>query len=175
MIFGGVVRCAPQRRIASACGGRCDDVHAVGGYFAPRGVSMWLWMVLGCGSPALSTPDVAPDLAHERAPHVAPAVPEPSLITGEQAYSRWHDRLELPEADGECTTNADCAVAGCGGEVCVSGARVAEVVTTCEVLPVFQVLDHCACQRARCAWQIKGSPALTPIRVPAAAPSEEVR
>ncbi|MEY3213252.1 MAG: hypothetical protein RIT28_3733, partial [Pseudomonadota bacterium] len=37
-------------------------------------------------------------------------------------YQRCHDRVELPEADGECQADADCTRAGCSAELCVTRA-----------------------------------------------------
>lgn len=71
------------------------------------------------------------------------------------AYNMYRDRLEGPEAEGECSADADCARAGCSSEVCVPADRAAEINTTCEVLPVFTVLDTCGCIESRCSWTVK--------------------
>ncbi len=71
------------------------------------------------------------------------------------AYEKYRDRLEGPEAEGECSSDADCARAGCSSEVCTTAAKAAEINTTCEVLPVYTVLDACGCVDTRCQWSIK--------------------
>lgn len=71
------------------------------------------------------------------------------------AYGMYRERLEGPEADGECSTDADCARAGCSSEVCAPAAQAASISTTCEVLPVFAILDSCGCVEGRCSWSVK--------------------
>ncbi len=71
------------------------------------------------------------------------------------AYEVYRERLEGPEADGECSTDADCAKAGCSSEVCAPASAAASISTTCEVLPVFAILDSCGCVESRCSWSIK--------------------
>jgi len=69
------------------------------------------------------------------------------------AYEKYRDRLEGQEAAGECASDSDCAPAGCSKEVCAPAGS--EINTTCEVLPVYTVLDACGCVETKCQWSIK--------------------
>jgi eight-cysteine-cluster-containing protein len=90
--------------------------------------------------------------------------PTPQLL-----YDQCKARLEGPEADGECSTDADCGTAGCSQEVCVAASKKAEIITTCEILPCFAAKDRCGCHEGRCTWTLKEhmEPALPriPIRI----------
>ncbi|MBN1336206.1 MAG: eight-cysteine-cluster domain-containing protein [Deltaproteobacteria bacterium] len=99
-------------------------------------------LVLGCNHPA------APEPAAQPAPVAVEAV-TPALL-----YAQCRDRLEGPEEPGECTTDADCAVAGCSSEVCTTAVRAPDVITTCEVLPCFGALQACGCREGVCSWTI---------------------
>ncbi len=61
-------------------------------------------------------------------------------------------RLEGMATPGECAADADCATAGCSAEVCVATERAPDVVTTCEILPVYSELKACTCQSGECRW-----------------------
>lgn len=63
------------------------------------------------------------------------------------------DRVELPEAAGECQVDEDCVPTGCSREVCA--AVGVALITTCEVEPCFARLDRCVCAEGRCAWTLK--------------------
>lgn len=81
----------------------------------------------------------------------APAAP----ATDPQAlYRGCHDRVEGPEQDGECATDADCVRAGCSREVCLPRKEAEGLMTTCEILPCFSVLDTCGCHAGRCTWTV---------------------
>lgn len=73
-------------------------------------------------------------------------------------YAGCKARVEGQETDGECSTDADCARAGCSREVCLPAAQAANVSTTCDVQPCFAVLDHCGCVAGRCSWSLKSTP-----------------
>jgi eight-cysteine-cluster-containing protein len=108
------------------------------------------------------TPPVA-DPPEPAVPEAAPtpdAPPlEPPSVTGEPTpgllYERCRDRVEQPEADGECTNDADCASSGCGSEVCTTAAAATDLMTTCEIRQCFSVLDSCGCVKGRCTWSLK--------------------
>ncbi len=125
-------------------------------------------LALGCGGEKKNRPD-AGDVAE--APAAAPPVdaPAPAPPPVEQATptaldDQCHDRLELPEAAGECTTDADCGPVGCGKEVCTTAKAGAEVMSTCEDRPCFKVLDACGCHDGKCTWTLKAeAPAAAPL------------
>jgi eight-cysteine-cluster-containing protein len=75
--------------------------------------------------------------------------------TPQELYAECKDRVEGPETAGECKTDADCARAGCGQEVCTTGKMAAEVMTTCEMRLCFDVLDTCGCHDGVCSWALK--------------------
>jgi eight-cysteine-cluster-containing protein len=89
--------------------------------------------------------------------------------TPQMLYDQCKDRLEGPETDGECSTDADCGTAGCSQEVCVPVSKKAEIMTTCEIRPCFAAKDSCGCHEGRCTWTLKEhmEPALPriPIRI----------
>lgn len=109
----------------------------------------WLVVLLACARevPADPVPVAAPPA---EVPELAPTLYTPRAI-----YERCRDRLEEPQAGGECVTDADCAKAGCSSEVCVARARAAEVTTTCEREECFGVLDQCGCVQGSCQWSLK--------------------
>ncbi len=124
-----------------------------------------------CAGGASSTPVGGPELAATSpAPEVAGAAttgPNPQRM-----YADCRERVEGPSTSGECTADAGCATAGCGGELCVSASAAASgISTTCEQRPCFQALDRCTCQSGQCTWTVKSSlPALPsnarPIQLP---------
>jgi len=69
------------------------------------------------------------------------------------SFEKYRDRLEGQEAAGECAADSECAPAGCSQEVCVPAG--AEITTTCEVLPVYTILDTCGCVETKCQWSLK--------------------
>lgn len=77
------------------------------------------------------------------------------IRTPRTIYEACRERVEGPEAAGECATDADCAKAGCSGEVCVTAATAADLTTTCDVLDCFRVLDTCGCVEGVCSWSVK--------------------
>lgn len=131
---------------------------------------MWRGVVLvlavACGgstrAPEASVPPVPVDAPSE-APSDAPDVPDPppdgpaTLPTPEKLYEMCEARVEGPSMEGECTTDADCATAGCAGEVCTTTAASADVMTTCEAKLCFKILDTCGCVDGQCSWSLKDS------------------
>lgn len=112
------------------------------------------------GQPAPEPPD-APV-------RTAPAEPdEPVGSTPAELYAQCHDRVEMPQADGECTTDADCTRAGCGAEVCTAVASAEGLMSTCEDRICFHVLDACGCHEGRCTWTLKDEVPKPPGLVPA--------
>ncbi len=108
------------------------------------------------------TPAEAADPVGDAAGAVAAAGLTPSAL-----YQRCRDRVEGREAEGECVSDADCTATGCSGEVCVTKASAAGMMTTCEILPCFDVLEACGCVEGRCTWSLgDGGGAGQPIPVP---------
>ncbi len=115
-------------------------------------------LLAACGGNAKkSTPDVPSDdgVAKEPAPEPIPAEPAPTEMTPRGLYDQCVDRVEQPQADGECTTDADCKTAGCGREVCTTTTEAANVMTTCDVKLCFSILETCGCNEGLCNWSLK--------------------
>jgi eight-cysteine-cluster-containing protein len=110
-----------------------------------------------CGS-LRPAPAPAPSLDPDPDPAAPPTAPE---TTPAALYAECASRVEGPEADGECSTDADCTRAGCGSEVCATTAAAADLMTTCEDRPCFAVLDTCGCHDGRCTWTLR-APASPP-------------
>lgn len=77
--------------------------------------------------------------------------------TPESLYAECESRVEGQESEGECNSDADCAAAGCGGEVCTTSTRATNLSTTCEARSCFEVLDSCGCSEGRCRWSLTDS------------------
>jgi eight-cysteine-cluster-containing protein len=92
-------------------------------------------------APAPSAPPLEPP---------ATGTPTPGAL-----YEQCRDRVEQPEANGECDSDDDCASSGCGREVCTTATAAADLMTTCEVRQCFSVLDSCGCDKGRCTWSLK--------------------
>jgi eight-cysteine-cluster-containing protein len=104
------------------------------------------WLLVACGGRTAPPPE----------PTVAPpAEVAPVSASPEGLYAECRDRVEGPEAAGECAADADCGRTGCGSEVCTTSAEVANVMTTCEDRPCFAVLDTCGCHDGRCTWTVR--------------------
>lgn len=135
-------------------------------------MSRWLVLtvlLVGCGgnkssdpaTPDVPTPD--PDI-HAQAepqpePTPTPTPPEPATdagtVTPMSLYEECKGRVEGPQAEGECTTDADCGKAGCSQEVCTTTAKAADLNTSCEKKPCFTVLEACGCHEGQCTWTLK--------------------
>ncbi len=116
---------------------------------------------------ACRTAGPAPSAAPAPAPSVgveAAASPERGALRGDapppqrgkmELYAGCRDRVEGPTLPKECASDADCVASGCSGEVCVARTVAPTVMTTCEILPCFAVLDACGCQEGACVWTLK--------------------
>lgn len=116
--------------------------------------------LLAC--PPVASPPPEPTAPAAPAPPEPPVVQEPAALpaaspSAAELYTACHDRMELPEADGECNTNADCAPIGCGGEVCAK-AGTTGLMFTCEDRPCFHVVEACGCHAGRCNWSLSDDP-----------------
>jgi len=72
-----------------------------------------------------------------------------------KAYAECRDRVEGPEAAGECSADSDCVKAGCSKEVCLASSNAEGFNTTCDAQPCFKVLDECKCVQTKCTWSVK--------------------
>lgn len=80
-------------------------------------------------------------------PDSADAAPRAALFTADHPHQA---AFEAPELVNECTADAECHRAGCGERVC---SAEAEVMSTCEVLPVSLPADaSCGCLEGACRW-----------------------
>lgn len=97
----------------------------------------------------------------------APAATPISEMTPQSLYAQCEGRLEQPQAAGECSSDADCVRAGCSSEICTTTKAAADLMTTCEVLPCFEVVDACGCVEGECRWSLVDvMPALNRIDLP---------
>ncbi|MBI2137359.1 eight-cysteine-cluster domain-containing protein [Candidatus Woesearchaeota archaeon] len=55
----------------------------------------------------------------------------------------------------ECLTDADCATAGCSGELCVKAEDADDTITTCEYKEEYACLKqtNCGCNEGKCGWK----------------------
>ncbi len=55
----------------------------------------------------------------------------------------------------ECSTDADCAKAGCSGQLCVPAGKASDIITTCEYKEEYGCLKltSCGCNEGRCEWE----------------------
>src|SRR3989338_2363502 len=62
-----------------------------------------------------------------------------------------------PQANdsAECSTDADCATAGCSGELCAKAEDVEGIITTCEYREEYACLKQtsCGCNEGKCGWK----------------------
>ena len=101
---------------------------------------------------AAPAPDPVPTSLEPQPVHEAPI--DPGSPAG--VYAQCVDRVELPEQDGECKSDADCGSGGCSGEMCVARSLGA-ITSTCEVRACFGVLDTCGCVEGKCQWSLKAA------------------
>jgi eight-cysteine-cluster-containing protein len=139
-------------------------------------------LLVACGgngkkSDAGKDPEPVPT-APTPAPAPAPA-PAPTQ-TPQELYASCQDHLEGAQADGECKTDADCGVGGCGKEICTTAAKAAEgVMGACVEMPCYKVVDSCGCHEGKCTWTLKatvppapaGGNSLPPTLPPTPAPA----
>jgi len=120
--------------------------------------------LLGCGAaehaPAPSpTPVVQSSQLEAPATKTLPAPVTKSPPAGDPAalYAACEQRVEGADKPAECAVDADCTSAGCSSEMCISRAEAdLGVMSTCEVLPCFSVLETCGCDAGVCRWQVGG-------------------
>lgn len=124
------------------------------GAAAPAPPSAGIAEAVDAGPLAGATPAASPAPAPLTVPPPVGDRIQP-IRTPRALYELCHDRLELPEAPGECAADADCAKAGCSGEVCVTAKAAADIATTCDYADCFTVLDTCGCVAGVCAWTLK--------------------
>ena len=73
-----------------------------------------------------------------------------------KAYEECKTRVEGADVAGECGADTDCVSTGCSKELCVSKTAAGEgLISPCEVLPCFSVLDSCGCNQGVCQWSVK--------------------
>jgi eight-cysteine-cluster-containing protein len=71
------------------------------------------------------------------------------------------DRFEGTGFDNACQSDSQCRTGGCGGEVC---SAAADVITTCEVLPVsLPEGTACGCVEDQCLWWNADGATLPPL------------
>ncbi len=60
----------------------------------------------------------------------------------------------MENKSGECSSDADCAKAGCSGQLCVPEGSASGTITTCEYKEEYDCrkLTSCGCAQGRCAW-----------------------
>lgn len=73
------------------------------------------------------------------------------LISG---CSRFVDNNSADNKNVECSTNNDCAPAGCSSQICASADKASEIITTCEYREEYSCLKltSCGCVNNKCAW-----------------------
>lgn len=73
------------------------------------------------------------------------------LISG---CSRFADNNSFDNKNVECSTNNDCAPAGCSSQICVSAEKASQIITTCEYREEYSCLKltSCGCFNNKCAW-----------------------
>lgn len=123
----------------------------------PLFIAAALALLVSCrtASPPALSPEPGSPAASTR------GLPVPSEAAGPldpaAAYQACRERVEGPEQEGECKVDADCRVGGCSGEICAASGALDGWMSTCEILPCFQVLQSCGCQAGRCSWTV-GAP-----------------
>lgn len=145
-----------------------------------RLLTFGLLALVACGEPEAPAP--LADAPSAEAPAVVPPAAEPppaeeppgqatlpsteaaapgALVgaTTDPLDPQCRARVEGPEQQGECQADADCARGGCSGEICATPAALADLMSTCEELACFQLLDTCGCIEGRCAWTLKSTTA----------------
>jgi eight-cysteine-cluster-containing protein len=131
-------------------------------------------LLVGCknGKTEPPAPDPAPVAPTEAPAPPAPPPPPPAAPADPKAlYAECRDRMEKPETAGECKADADCAVTGCGKEVCTTAKGAGDVMTTCENKPCFLVVENCGCHEGACTWNVKAEAPAMPAPLPRSLPS----
>ncbi|MAG15558.1 hypothetical protein CMO88_00700 [Candidatus Woesearchaeota archaeon] len=67
------------------------------------------------------------------------------------AGCQTEDKVNL---EAECSTDADCAAAGCSGQVCTTAEEAPMIITTCEYREEYSCLEqtNCGCVEGQCSW-----------------------
>lgn len=66
--------------------------------------------------------------------------------------------IEEPEeeqpSEGECEIDANCATAGCSGQLCLPKEKAGDIRTTCEFRAEYECfeLTSCSCNEGKCGW-----------------------
>ena len=65
------------------------------------------------------------------------------------------DNYSIRNDNYECSTDSECAPAGCSGQICASGEKAKEIITTCEYKEEYSCLKltSCGCVNNKCAWK----------------------
>lgn len=99
------------------------------------GILLATFAVFTC-KPSGTTPDPDP-----------PPPTRTPLLPGDAKYFA---AFEAPDLPNDCAADADCHASGCGRQVC---SAEAEVMTTCQMLPVALPEDAtCGCLAGSCTW-----------------------
>jgi eight-cysteine-cluster-containing protein len=77
------------------------------------------------------------------------------LLIGAFFYVRPELLRPEPLPEAECTTDVDCAPAGCSGQVCTTAAKAPSIITTCEMREEYVCLKQtsCGCNAGKCSWK----------------------
>jgi len=64
------------------------------------------------------------------------------------------DETPVVILEPECNTDADCATAGCSGQLCVTAEEAPGIITTCEFREEYSCLKEtsCGCVEGQCNW-----------------------
>ena len=115
--------------------------------------------MVGCGdSDANATPEPEPVEVPKPAKAKKKAKSAKMKVknqTPQELYDECKERVEKPQKEGECKTDADCAKAGCSSEVCTTSKAAKNVMSACDARTCYQVLDTCGCNEGQCTWSIK--------------------
>ena len=114
---------------------------------------IWLFL-LACATERTPAPPPQTLSGSTETTPTTTVVESPTPQDAASLYNACMQRVEGTQTAGECTTDADCAIAGCSREVCVPAAKAGEIITTCEVLPCFSVLSACGCKEGLCSWTV---------------------
>jgi len=72
------------------------------------------------------------------------------------AACQAEDADESPDVnlEPECSTDSDCAAAGCSGQLCVTAEEAPGIITTCEYREEYSCLQqtNCGCVEGKCGW-----------------------
>jgi len=54
----------------------------------------------------------------------------------------------------ECSSDSDCAAAGCSSQLCVGADKASGIITTCEYKEEYSCLKltSCGCINNKCSW-----------------------